>query len=193
MLLRSLKRQQQNQWPRLYCLYLLLVKPALPEGASVIQRAKLGCLETAWQGSVLRQSLMVYPAPSLTGEILGSLKSYGFQRRFLSLAPFSTMPVASCLPFPAECLGSALSPTAFWRHIFSLHMGWGKQVQALCAKPLQQVRDRSGLSSYRTQDALLESANAISNLYSCFQFFLTLKHWEVKNDSEISMLWRHST
>lgn len=126
MLLCSLKRQQQNQWPRLYCLYLLLVKPTLLEGASVIQRAKLGWLETAWEGSGLQQSLMVYPAPSLTGEILGSLKSYWFQRRFLSLAPFSTMPIASCLPFPAESLGSALSPTAFWKvHLLPSH-GLGK-------------------------------------------------------------------
>lgn len=129
MLFCSLKRQQQKQWTRLYCLYLHLVNSTLLKGPSVIQRTKLGWLETAWQG------LVVYPA---SGEILGSPKSYWFWRCFLSLAPFPAMPTASCLPLLAESLGSSHPPTAFWRCISSLHVGWGKQVQAAWASSKAQ-------------------------------------------------------
>ena len=88
MLLCSSERQQ-NQWTWLHCLYLPLVKSALPEGPYVTQRAKLGWFQTVWQGSALRQSPVVSPAPSLMGEILGSFKSCWFQRGFSFLGSLS--------------------------------------------------------------------------------------------------------
>lgn len=72
----SLKRQQQSRWTRQCCLDIHLIKSALPDGPSAVQRTKLEWLETALQSQCCGGASWCTLGPSLTDEIFGSLKFY---------------------------------------------------------------------------------------------------------------------
>lgn len=162
MVLCSLKRQQWNQWTRLYCLYLHLPKSTSleslcnPEGQ--IKMARDGLEE-----SVLWQNLVVYPVPSPTGGILGSLSSHWFQ----------TFP---WLPFP-QCTVQSACP--------SLMKGWDIEGISSCpiameCKSRQRVpsnlsRSGSGLAwtATKTQSArhIIEQPMQLAALHLFWGFF----------------------
>lgn len=165
----SLKRQQQNQWTRLYCLYLHLPKTTFLEGLCGPE----GQIRMAWDGLEVSEPCGV-PSP------FPHRQNFGFPQvpliSEISLAPFPTMLITSCLSFPDERLG-------YWRCMSSFPMGCGMQVRQCVLSHFS--RSRSGLACAATepQHALhcMEQPIQLAALHLFWRFFLTLKHQEVKN------------
>lgn len=194
ILLCTLKRQQQNQWIILPLPPLSKTNPSWGPFCNPEGQIRMAWDSTAGVRAMTEPCGVPSPFPHRW--------NFGFPQVLLISERFSFLGSLShnthCKLLALSCWELGICPHSYSFlnvHLLPSH-GLGKASPGSMCQATSTGRRQVWpvwLQKLSVLSIAWRQPMQLATLHSCFIFFLTLKHWEVKNDSEISMFWRHST